>query len=178
MKIFYFLHFCLKFKLDIQKNGFQKFTALKAKHPKVKFQVAVGGWAEGGEKYSAMVAEKSKRNAFISSVVGTLIPKSNFDLVSSQRIGSIYRVYEEVWLRWLWLGLGIPGSSRSRGQFFRQGQIFLLRRRVAKGLWQRGPGLGNHDGSARGEIQATRRISRTRVVQVRTFYCNKIIITQ
>lgn len=56
--------------MDIEKNGFQKFTDLKSKHPNVKFQVAVGGWAEGGEKYSAMVAQKSKRDAFISSVVG------------------------------------------------------------------------------------------------------------
>lgn len=60
------------FQFDIEQNGFKNFTGLKKLHPNVKFQVAVGGWAEGGEKYSAMVSQKSRRDTFIKSVVSML----------------------------------------------------------------------------------------------------------
>nr|QGT33340.1 endochitinase-like protein [Rhynchophorus ferrugineus] len=56
-------------EFDIMDTGFKNFTALKSQHSNVKFMVAVGGWAEGGEKYSAMVAQKSRRDSFIHSVV-------------------------------------------------------------------------------------------------------------
>nr|AII78788.1 chitinase [Cnaphalocrocis medinalis] len=65
-------------ELDVEKNGFRNFTALRSKHPDVKFTVAVGGWAEGGSKYSAMVAQKSSRMAFVNSVV-EFLHKYNFD---------------------------------------------------------------------------------------------------
>lgn len=51
-----------------QKN-FDKFVSLKSKNPKVKAMVAVGGWGEGGKKYSQMVAVPQKRASFIVSVV-------------------------------------------------------------------------------------------------------------
>ncbi|KAI5633402.1 glycosyl hydrolases family 18 domain-containing protein [Phthorimaea operculella] len=65
-------------ELDINQNGFRNFTSLRSSHPGVKLMVAVGGWAEGGSKYSHMVAQKSSRMAFVSSVVAFL-KKYDFD---------------------------------------------------------------------------------------------------
>lgn len=56
--------------MDVQQHGFKNFTELRKKHPGLKVEVAVGGWGEGGEKYSAMVSDKSKRVTFIRSIVG------------------------------------------------------------------------------------------------------------
>lgn len=50
-------------------GGYKKFTALRVKHPHLKLLLAVGGWAEGGRKYSDMVGEKSRRDIFVKSAV-------------------------------------------------------------------------------------------------------------
>nr|UDL18258.1 chitinase-like protein [Bemisia tabaci] len=56
-------------EVDYVDNGYRNFTGLRKQYPQVKFEVAVGGWGEGGKKYSEMVAEKSRRDVFIKSVV-------------------------------------------------------------------------------------------------------------
>ena len=53
-------------------GGFERFVALKKKWPQLKVLLAVGGWAEGGQKYSEMVAEETRRKKFVESVVGVM----------------------------------------------------------------------------------------------------------
>ena len=62
----------------MQQNGFANFTALKTKFPGLKTEVAVGGWGEGGRKYSELVSVKARRDTFIASVVGKAVWSTNF----------------------------------------------------------------------------------------------------
>ncbi|CAL1266029.1 unnamed protein product [Larinioides sclopetarius] len=61
--------FAIDPEYDLEKGGYKKFTALRGKHPHLKLLLAVGGWAEGGRKYSDMVGEKSRRDTFVRSAV-------------------------------------------------------------------------------------------------------------
>ncbi|KAK6625867.1 hypothetical protein RUM43_006166 [Polyplax serrata] len=64
--------------LEIQNKQFEKFTSLKKKNPDLRLTVAVGGWGEGGKKYSDLVSMKQRRDVFIRSIIDFL-HKYNFD---------------------------------------------------------------------------------------------------
>lgn len=53
-------------------------TGLKDKNPGLKTLIAIGGWTEGSEKYSAMASTEASRNTFTESVV-RFLEKHNFD---------------------------------------------------------------------------------------------------
>lgn len=57
-------------ELDVDKENFVEFNNLRNKYPHLKTSVAVGGWGEGGRKYSGLVGVKQRRDTFIRSVVG------------------------------------------------------------------------------------------------------------
>nr|XP_034836226.1 LOW QUALITY PROTEIN: endochitinase-like [Maniola hyperantus] len=59
-------------EVDVEQNGFRNFTSLKVTSPNVKFMVSVGGWEEGGAKYSHMVSTSALRTTFVNSVVDLL----------------------------------------------------------------------------------------------------------
>nr|QQJ42213.1 chitinase 5 [Sogatella furcifera] len=65
-------------EVDVEQNGYSNFTALKEKMPGLKVELAVGGWGEGGRKYSQLVSMKERRDSFIRSVV-EYMHKYNFD---------------------------------------------------------------------------------------------------
>ncbi|KAI1283831.1 Endochitinase [Halotydeus destructor] len=54
---------------DIDKLGFQRFVGLKKKYADLKVLLAVGGWAEGGEKYTKMVETRERRDIFVADVM-------------------------------------------------------------------------------------------------------------
>ncbi|XP_075218345.1 putative chitinase 2 [Lycorma delicatula] len=63
---------------DGGKGSFKRMTSLKKTYPHLKVTLAIGGWNEGSEKYSALAQSATKRKTFIESVV-KFLKKSGFD---------------------------------------------------------------------------------------------------
>ena len=61
----------MRFQRDVEKGGYEKFVSLKDEYPHLVTMLAVGGWGEGGKKYSQMASVPARRQSFVSSVVGT-----------------------------------------------------------------------------------------------------------
>lgn len=53
-------------------GSYKDFLRLRELSPKSKLMLSVGGWGEGGQKYSDMVSSQSGRTAFIDSVLQTM----------------------------------------------------------------------------------------------------------
>ncbi|XP_057335903.1 endochitinase [Microplitis mediator] len=64
--------------IDVKKNGFYEFVGLKQKFPGLKTEIAIGGWGEGGKKYSSLVSNIERRSIFIKSIVA-LMNQYGFD---------------------------------------------------------------------------------------------------
>ncbi|XP_076042458.1 putative chitinase 10 isoform X2 [Oratosquilla oratoria] len=56
-------------ELDIVKGAYKLAINLKEKNPNLKVMVAIGGWNEGGRKYSHMASTPENRKAFVDSAL-------------------------------------------------------------------------------------------------------------
>ncbi|KAF2365895.1 Glycoside hydrolase family 18 catalytic domain [Trinorchestia longiramus] len=54
---------------DVVNNGFANFTAISKSKPHVHSMLAIGGWGEGGKKYSQMAGVPARRTSLIRSIV-------------------------------------------------------------------------------------------------------------
>lgn len=112
-------------QMDVDENGFKNFTQLRKKYPKLKLELAVGGWGEGGSKYSQMVHSKERRRTFIASIIGKLI-----FLVRYRREINFFEhcLYIEYMNRYGFDGFDLdweyPGAS-DRGGSFSDKDVFL-----------------------------------------------------
>ncbi|XP_071524963.1 chitotriosidase-1-like [Panulirus ornatus] len=60
------------------KGAYVRFTKMKKQNPRLKTLLAIGGWNEGSQKYSQMVATASTRTTFVQSCV-QFLQKYGFD---------------------------------------------------------------------------------------------------
>jgi len=63
---------------DVVAGGYKSIVSLKGKNPDLKVIIAVGGWNEGGKKYSNMVTTDTSRKMFVDSVV-KFLEENHFD---------------------------------------------------------------------------------------------------
>jgi chitinase len=64
--------------VDWGKGAYQRFAGLKELNPELKTLLAIGGWNEGSESYSAMVTIPDRRRVFIHSAL-EMVLEHNFD---------------------------------------------------------------------------------------------------
>lgn len=60
-------------------GSYDDFFRLRELSPKSKLMLSVGGWGEGGQKYSDMASTAAGRQAFIDSVIETMEQYNNFN---------------------------------------------------------------------------------------------------
>lgn len=60
-------------------GSYQDFLRLRELSPSSKLMLSVGGWGEGGQKYSDMVSTGAGRKVFIESVIDTMEQYKEFD---------------------------------------------------------------------------------------------------
>lgn len=60
-------------------GSYEDFFRLKKLSPRSKLMLSVGGWAEGGQKYSEMASSQTSRAAFIQGVLETMDQYVYFD---------------------------------------------------------------------------------------------------
>lgn len=60
-------------------GSYEDFFRLKQLSPSSKLMLSVGGWGEGGQKYSDMAASQAGRRQFIDSVIETMEQYKEFD---------------------------------------------------------------------------------------------------
>jgi chitinase len=60
------------------KGGYRKLTMYKETHPHLKVLIALGGWNDGSEKYSKLVADPERRRRLIKNAL-EFITRFGFD---------------------------------------------------------------------------------------------------
>lgn len=60
-------------------GSYEDFFRLKQLSPSSRLILSVGGWGEGGQKYSDMAASQANRRSFIASVIETMEQHKEFD---------------------------------------------------------------------------------------------------
>lgn len=62
----------------INVGGYAKFTGLKTYNKNLKTMLAIGGWNEGSARFSPMVADPERRQAFVKNSV-KFLRQNHFD---------------------------------------------------------------------------------------------------
>ncbi|KAL1132510.1 hypothetical protein AAG570_010465 [Ranatra chinensis] len=63
---------------DLTNGGYKAFTDLKLLNSDLKTMLAVGGWNEGSERFSTIVADEDRRSAFVKNAI-QFLRMYNFD---------------------------------------------------------------------------------------------------